>query len=295
MEFGHILKTLRIEAGVGLRELARAIDISPSYLSMIERGQLPPPAAKRIREIEQALHVPSGYLFCVTHALGPDLNRFVQDVPEAVDFLRMAKEKGMKSGDFMELTGLLNAYGLKGLKLSIRTTALRGDKSSILDSQSRGNGSQYLWPFLREELIFDTQNARNKETFLKKAVTEICERTDGLDRKTILKDLLGRESEASTGIGHGVAVPHVYTIGFDKMIVAVFRIPGGLDFDAIDGKPVHLVFILAGPRSSGHLHLKLLARIARLFSHNSFYETILKAPGRKEIILAFKAAETRIP
>jgi mannitol/fructose-specific phosphotransferase system IIA component (Ntr-type) len=79
------------------------------------------------------------------------------------------------------------------------------------------------------------------------------------------------------------------------MIVALFRVPEGLDFDSIDEEPAHLVFLLAGPRSDELLHLKLLARIARLFSHNSVYQKILIASSPREIISRCKSAEMGIP
>lgn len=294
MDFGYILKTMRIEAGVGLRQLARTIDISPSYLSMIENGQQPPPTPERITQIEQVLDVPRGYLLSVTRGLNADLTSYVREVPEIADFLFMAQEKGLKSEDFMELTGLLNAYGLKGFKLAAKATASKANKSTI-DSYAAGATGPYLWPFLRKRLIFDVSGIKDKASFFEEAVTRIGNQSKGLDREAILLGLIDREETSSTGIGHGVAVPHAYTTGFDDMVLAVFRIPEGLDFDAIDGEPVYLVFILAGPQSSKHLHLKLLARIARLFSHDSFYEKILEAPGQREIVSTFKAAEMRIP
>ena len=294
MDFGYILKAMRIEAGIGLRELARSIEISPSYLSMIEHGQQPPPTAERIAQIEQVLDVPRGYLLSVTRGLDPDLTSFIQDVPEIADFLGMAKAKEMESEDFMELTGLLNAYGLKGFRVAIKTTASRADKSAI-DAHASETKGPYLWPFLRKKLIFDVSGIKNKPSFLREAVAQIADRAKDLDPEMILRDLIEREEAASTGIGHGVAVPHAYTTGLDDMILALFRIPGGLGFDAIDEQPVYLVFVLAGPRSSERLHLKLLARIARLFSHNSFYEKILGAPNPREIISTFRAAEMKIP
>lgn len=294
MDFGYILKTMRIEAGVGLRQLARTIDISPSYLSMIENGQQPPPTPERIAQIEQVLEVPRGYLLSVTRGFDAGLTSYIQEVPEIADFLFMAQEKGLKSEDFMELTGLLNAYGLKALKLATRAAGSKVDKSTI-DNHSTGTTGPYLWPFLRKRLIFDASGMKDKVSFFKEAVTEIANQTKGLDREAILKGLIDREETASTGIGHGVAVPHAYTTGFDDMVLAVFRIPEGLDFDAIDGQPVYLVFILAGPKSSKQLHLKLLARIARLFSYDSFYQKILDARGQREIISTFKAAEMKIP
>jgi len=294
LDFGHILKTMRIEAGIGLRELARCIEISPSYLSMVEHGQHPPPTAERISQIEQVLDVPRGYLLSVTRGFNADMTSYMREVPEIADFLYMAQEKGLKSDDFMELTGLLNTYGLKGFKVATKPSVLRANKSAI-DSHVAVAKGPYLWPFLRKKLIFDVSGIKDKGSFFKEAVAKLAIQGDGLDRSAILANLIAREETASTGIGHGVAVPHAYTTGFDDMVLAFFRIPKGLDFDAIDGQPVYLVFILAGPRSSKHLHLKLLARIARLFSHDNFYEKILEAPGKGEIVSLFRAAEKRIP
>ena len=294
MEFGYVLKSMRIEAGLGLRELARIIDISPSYLSMVENDQQPPPTPTRITQIEQALSVPKGYLQSLTQGFDPDLTSFVQEVPEVADFLHMARERHMKPADFMELTGLLNAYGLKGLRKTIKT-AISQDDDAMIESHSPGTTGPYLWPFLNEALVFDVTDIKEKRPFLQEAVSQITYQTEGLDPETILEGLLEREMAASTGIGHGVAVPHAYITGLDRMVVACFRIPDGLDFDAIDKQPVYLVFILAGPRSSELLHLKLLARIAKLFSHNSFHKRILDASNQRQIISRFKSAEMSIP
>lgn len=180
MDFGYILKTLRIEAGIGLRELARAIDISPSYLSMIEKGNQPAPTAARIAQIEDALNVPPGYLLSITHGFDPDVTAFVQEVPEAVDFLRMAMKGSMRSADFMELTGLVNAYGWKGLKQALKKAAPQAFESA-LDSPDQESRGPYLWPFLSEKLIFDVAGVREKSSFLETAVSQIVSRTEGLD------------------------------------------------------------------------------------------------------------------
>ena len=294
MDFGYILKTMRIEAGFGLRELARTIEISPSYLSMVEHGQQPPPTAERISQIEQVLDVPTGYLLSVTRGFDPGLTSFIKEVPEIADFLRMAKEKGMEPGDFMELTGLLNTYGLNGLRKALKAPMSRADESAA-GSHGHETAGPYIWPFLRQKLIFDVKGPREKASFLEEAVAMIADRIKGLDSGAVLKGLLEREKAASTGIGNGVAVPHAYTTGLDDMIVAFFRIPEGLEFDAIDGQPVYMAFILAGPRSSKLLHLRLLARIAKLVGHNSFYDRVLRASSHRGIISTFQSAEMKIP
>lgn len=295
MDFGYLLKTARIEAGMGLRELARRIDISPSYLSMIENGLHPPPTAERIGQIEQVLKVPKGYLFSFVHNLDPDLLAFVQEVPEVADFLHAAREMGMKSNDFYNLASLLYTHGVKGLNLTISKILSSNGAKSGARVQNHGVLGPYLWPFLTEKLSFDVTGSTEKTAFLRHAVGRIASQVPGLDAETIFEDLSQRERTASTGIGHGIAVPHAYSTGLEGMIVALFRLPDGLDFDAIDDRPVHLVFILAGPRSDELLHLKLLARIARLFSHNTVYDKLLRASNHKEILSIVRSAEMCIP
>jgi PTS system nitrogen regulatory IIA component len=293
MDFGYMLKTLRIEAGIGLRELARNIDISPSYLSMIENQQQPPPTPARVAQIEQVLNVPKGYLLSLVHGLDPDLMSYIEEVPEVADFLRVAQKKRMRSKDFMQLTGMLNAYGTKGLNLAIKKIDGNADDAKI--PSRRGSVGPYLWPYLTEKLIADVTGVKDKISFLKHVVSLTADEVPGLDAAELLQGLLERERLASTGIGHGIAVPHAYSAGLEGMIVALFRVPEGLDFGSIDEEPVHLVFLLAGPRSDELLHLKLLARIARLFSHNSVYQKILMASSHREIISRCKSAEMGIP
>jgi mannitol/fructose-specific phosphotransferase system IIA component (Ntr-type) len=192
----------------------------------------------------------------------------------------------------MRLTGVLNGYGLKGLNLAIKK--MLSDEAPF-DCPGQGAIGPYLWPYLTEKLISDVTGVTEKTAFLKRVVAHMARQVKGLDSEALLKDLLEREKVASTGIGHGIAIPHAYAAGTEAMIVALFRAPEGLHFDAIDGLPVHLVFTLTGPRSAELLHLKLLARIARLFSHKSIYDRILRATSHREIISLCKSAEMGIP
>jgi PTS system fructose-specific IIC component len=83
--------------------------------------------------------------------------------------------------------------------------------------------------------------------------------------------------------------------GLKKMVVALFRILDGMDFESIDGEPVYMVLVMAGPHSSENVHLRLLARIAKLVRYDSFIESVLRATSPREVISMFRSAEMRIP
>jgi PTS system nitrogen regulatory IIA component len=136
--------------------------------------------------------------------------------------------------------------------------------------------------FLREDLILDNLTAQDKAG----ALAELCgalARVHGLDAAKLTDVLLEREKLGSTGIGEGVAIPHGKFASVPGLIAAFGRSKAGVDFQAIDGKPTHLFFVLFAPENSAGIHLKALARISRLFRNAALRQTILDAPDAKGI------------
>ncbi len=289
-----MLKTLRLSAGVGLRELSRRIDVSPTYLSLVENGKQAPPNATRIAQIEQALEAPRGYLDSLTCGLCADMTRYVEEMPEAIDFLKVARRNTMAPADFMELTRFLSAYGWESMKQLLDSAKAKEGERARGPSDHTVSGP-CVWGFLRKELIFDVYGVEGKEDFLDRLLGMVAERTGSFSKEEALAELIEHERFSSTGIGTGVAVPHLYLPGIDRMIVALARIPDGLDFDSVDGIPVRIAFLLLGPRSGENLHLRLLARIAKLLSYKSFHGRLLEADGADEIVSIFREAELGIP
>ena len=97
------------------------------------------------------------------------------------------------------------------------------------------------------------------------------------DHDKLLQALLDREQLGSTGIGDNMAIPHAKYEGIDQIITVVARSRKGIEFQSLDRKPVHFIFLLLAPPASTGLHLKALAKIARLFKNPSLRENILKA------------------
>ena len=101
----------------------------------------------------------------------------------------------------------------------------------------------------------------------KQAIQEIASRAaelSGLSERTIFESLLQREKLGSTGIGHGIAIPHGKLPKLDRLFGLFARLDRPVDFESLDGQPVDLIFLLLAPEGAGADHLKALARVARL-------------------------------
>ncbi|KAF0231838.1 MAG: PTS system nitrogen regulatory IIA [Beijerinckiaceae bacterium] len=90
-------------------------------------------------------------------------------------------------------------------------------------------------------------------------------RVSGLSDRAIFETLLQRERLGTTGVGQGIAIPHGRIAGLDRLVGLFARLSRPVDFDALDGEPVDLVFVLLAPEDAGADHLQALARVARLF------------------------------
>lgn len=150
-----------------------------------------------------------------------------------------------------------------------------------------------LAEFLRQENILTDLKSRKKEELLEEMVTEVSERAAGLDKKAVLKALLDREKLGTTGIGHGVAIPHGKIKGLNEIMVFFGRSIKGVDFQSMDSSPVHLFFLIITPENSATAHLKVLACISHLLKNQDFRVRLLRASTGPEIFRIITEAERR--
>ena len=106
-----------------------------------------------------------------------------------------------------------------------------------------------------------------------------------LPEKRIFETLFERERLGTTGVGAGIAIPHGRMTGIAKITGLFARLESGLDYEAVDGRPVDLVFMLLAPENAGADHLKALARVSRLLRSQPTCEK-LRAAGTAEAIYA---------
>ncbi len=139
-----------------------------------------------------------------------------------------------------------------------------------------------------EHNILLNVEAVGKDDLLETILNDLDAKGNITDLKTALRDVVERENVMSTGIGHGVAIPHAYTDGVDRLVAGFFRTRTGIDFAALDGKVVDLFFIIFGPKASRRDHIKVLAKISRLLNHNDFRQELRDAAEAEDVMNVFK-------
>ncbi len=144
--------------------------------------------------------------------------------------------------------------------------------------------------FLSEDLLSDT-----KEGVLAELINLLIGSGLKMDRAKALDVLQQREKLGSTGIGDGVAIPHGKVSELQDMVIAFGRSRRGVSFDAIDGNPVYLFFLLLAPEHSTGQHLKVLDRISKMLKTPNFRKTLIDAKTRADLYKAIVEQDASCP
>jgi len=113
------------------------------------------------------------------------------------------------------------------------------------------------------------------------------------DTDRVVEDILSRERVMSTGIGGGIAVPHAQSAGAKRLALALGRMAVPVDFEALDERPVNLVFLVVGPDEKGGF-IRVLARIGRLLYSGDLQRNLLRARTPTEVMECIRYEESRI-
>ncbi|WP_456415648.1 PTS sugar transporter subunit IIA [Thiolapillus sp.] len=142
---------------------------------------------------------------------------------------------------------------------------------------------------LPEDLLQPDQIKLSNTTSSKKRALEtvaelLAAGTNTPSAEAIYEKLLDRERLGSTGMNHGIALPHARIKGISKPTGAFLHLATGVDFDSLDGEPVDLVFGLLVPEQATEAHLELLAELARLFSNPQLCAQIRRATSEEQVL-----------
>jgi fructose-specific phosphotransferase system IIA component len=130
-----------------------------------------------------------------------------------------------------------------------------------------------------------------KEDLLAELVEVVGATSEVADLGEILRAVREREEVLSTGIGNGVAIPHGKSSAVHSLCMAAGVTREPVDFDALDGRPVNLFFLLIGPESAAGQHVKALSRISRLLHRDSFRVRLGEARTAEEFFQTLRDAE----
>lgn len=245
MHFGATLRLLRVEAGLGLRELAGRIGVSGTYLSRVENGHDPTPTPDRLVAIADALGLPRPVLVELARQTGPAVDGYLRRVPEAgALFLEIARR------------------GLRGPQIA----RIKAFMDAELPRFDAGTTDLACGPRLAELLptphIVVGVSCSDLEDLVSVAVTRLG---DDVDARLVATRVLARERELPTLLGGGFIVPHaIVEHCVDAAVLLTLTQP--LPLDTPDRRPVRVAIVLVGG-PDGRSRLELFARIARLASY----------------------------
>jgi len=153
--------------------------------------------------------------------------------------------------------------------------------------------ADYLMRSTRPEMIVRLRGIESLDELFAALIERALSVEPRIDRKELLDELIEREKSFPTALGHGIAVPHGYSSQLTERLTGIAQLPDGLDFDAPDGQPVNLAFLIISPKGDPEGHLATMAEVARLVHEESVREKLLKADDPATLYSALHNATER--
>ena len=135
-------------------------------------------------------------------------------------------------------------------------------------------------------------SAKGKEDVLKKMVSLMVKSGKINDEQKYLKGVFAREKESTTGVGEGIAIPHCKSDAVNSPGLAAMVVPDGVEFDALDGQPVNLLFLIAAPNTKDNVHLDVLGKLSVLLMDEDFTNKLKSAKSVEEFLKIIDDAES---
>jgi PTS system nitrogen regulatory IIA component len=243
MHFGATLRLLRLDSGLSLRDLARRLSVSGTYLSRVENGIDAVPTPARLQAIARELDIPGSLLLGLAHRVSPLVVDYVQEVPAA-------------GALFLEIAHLrLGAQELEEVRNFIDE---RFSSQAGFVSRKAPGVSDIVTP---DRIVVDLTCPGIDDVFDVAAgrLAAALGRTGAL----LSAALKAREREVSSAIGGGVAVPCVMLEDADPTLAVVVTLARAVAVETPDGVPLRTVVVLGAPRASSDRRLRLI-QLARM-------------------------------
>ena len=146
---------------------------------------------------------------------------------------------------------------------------------------------------LSKESILLNIDVKDKDACLVKLVDLMDASGKISDKESYLDAVHEREKEGTTGVGNGIAIPHGRCSGVKEPGLAAITINGGVEYNALDSKPVDLAFLIAAPEGSGSMHLEILSKLATMLMDENFVADLKKSKTVEEFLKVIDDAEEK--
>lgn len=151
-----------------------------------------------------------------------------------------------------------------------------------------------LTDILKPQNIVIPLQAKDKTDAINQLVNVLAANGEITSAKTVLDSVLERETTRTTGIGNGLAIPHGKCSGVDHLVLAVGKLATPIDFQAIDGRPVSLIWLLVSPPDKTGPHIHALARISRLMTIDKLRQALVTAKTPEGAFAAISEQESTL-
>ena len=148
-----------------------------------------------------------------------------------------------------------------------------------------------LTELLTAERVRVPLSSRSKDEVLRELVELATRGLRPEDVDAALAAVREREQLLSTGIGAGVAIPHGKTTVMDQLVMAAGVAQEGIEFDALDGQPVQLFFLVLGPESAAGAHVKVLSRLSRLLRREQLRQDLRRVRSEQDFLRIVRSSE----
>jgi PTS system nitrogen regulatory IIA component len=146
---------------------------------------------------------------------------------------------------------------------------------------------------LHKNGILTNLESTDKTEILTQMAKYLSSLFDIKDQDLIVRKILDREAEMSTGIGYGIAIPHARIEGIDRLYMIAGRSVKGIDFNSIDEQPVHLIFMMLSPANASSQYTHILSSLSRVMSYEEIRNSLIDSDDAEKFLGIITAGENK--
>ncbi|MCX7956689.1 MAG: PTS sugar transporter subunit IIA [Endomicrobia bacterium] len=149
-----------------------------------------------------------------------------------------------------------------------------------------------IMSFLDTRCVVLPLKSKEKKAIIRELIEVLAQNNRVKDKEEAFRSVMKRENIGSTGVGSGVAIPHGRCSAVDKLVGAIGISPEGVDFNSLDGEPVHFVFLILSPLEATGDYLRAISAVARFFKDRFFRESLKNVSSVEEAIKIIKQEDS---